>query len=874
MNALKGLLFRAQIYSGRTRSIAVGQIASVLHLGSFSRVLGRRKHRWERDSFTLLAYLFLAASAAAQCSGNLTISPASPTAGSPVTVSLMPVNVPPAVNLDMTLSLDGSQFQACNNTQSNCVGTFNSPNAGNHTVAWTISYVGFSGVQCSGSQTVTLAPATVTVTGYINPKYRIIGVQYAPPGAASSVVYTGNTTVGHTTDISSSFSANVSETVSIGVSGGIFGFSKGGITGTSTTSWTQGSSNDNTITLTQGSSFSNTLGGPTNSFAGVDHDYDEILLWLNPVVSLSQPDPIVTPIQPVTWNSYGFDLNDPTAPNDLDIQHIKVGWLNGDIAIPSDIASVLDRAWAGTSEFVWPSGLVPGLTGPGTNPNSDFGQILQADPFAWCTPISHGVIPQVPTGPGTTGPATCPTGVPIEPNSNRYTQVTTQPLNFTQAAVGANPNPNTFTQSTTTMTSNKTGSNHEFDQGFALDINFTSSFFGITGVKYDFNTSNTEKWTDQTLKTLTNTTGNTAQVTITGPTCTVVNNVCSPQYTGPNLLTLYQDNLYGTFMFLAGSSPNYILNVQPSPVAVPVGGTATYTVSATPIDNYNGSITLSLATTPALPSGAQATFSPASITPGQTSTLSITTKANTTPPGSTTFQVNASGASGTGGPPLVNNTTATLVVEDFQLAVTPTANTVQGGQSAGYQVTVTPLPFSSAPGLDVSAFTVAATSLPPFTTQVQGPNSPSGVDNGFTSTLTINTDVGGFTPGGTVVLPLKATVGAISHTQNVNLTDLAPDFTITASPASLTIARKGTANYTTTIGALNGFTGNVTLSSSGTPANTTATFTPASVTGSGTATLKITSKSSTPTGTFTVTIKGTSGAPAVSHSTTVTLIVQ
>src|SRR5262249_25594842 len=159
-----------------------------------------------------------------------------------------------------------------------------------------------------------------------------------------------------------------------------------------------------------------------------------------------------------------------------------------------------------------------------------------ADPFAWCTPISHGVIPQVPTGPGTTGPATCPTSVPIEPNSNRYTQVTNQPLNFTQAAVGANPNPNAFTQSTTTMTRNKTGSNHEFKQGFGIDITFTTGSDKLVGLTYDFKTSNTETWTDQTLKTLTYTTGNTAQVTITGPTCTVVNNVCSPQYTGPNLL--------------------------------------------------------------------------------------------------------------------------------------------------------------------------------------------------------------------------------------------------------------------------------------------------------------------------------------------------
>ena len=97
----------------------------------------------------------------------------------------------------------------------------------------------------------------------------------------------------------------------------------------------------------------------------------------------------------------------------------------------------------------------------------------------------------------------------------------------------------------------------------------------------------------------------------------------------------------------------------------------------------------------------------------------------------------------------------------------------------------------------------------------------------------------------------------------------AADFTIAASPATQTIAPGSAANYTVTVGALNGFTGSVTLSVTGLPANATASFAPSSVTGSGNATLTVTTSASTPGGTSTLTIRGTSGT--LTHSTTVQL---
>lgn len=99
-----------------------------------------------------------------------------------------------------------------------------------------------------------------------------------------------------------------------------------------------------------------------------------------------------------------------------------------------------------------------------------------------------------------------------------------------------------------------------------------------------------------------------------------------------------------------------------------------------------------------------------------------------------------------------------------------------------------------------------------------------------------------------------------------------PDFNIAASPASQTVTRGSSTTYTVTVGALNGFTGTVSLSVSGLPSRTTASFNPSSVAGSGSSTLTITTANRTPAGTKTLTITGTSGS--LSHSTTVSLVVQ
>ena len=98
-----------------------------------------------------------------------------------------------------------------------------------------------------------------------------------------------------------------------------------------------------------------------------------------------------------------------------------------------------------------------------------------------------------------------------------------------------------------------------------------------------------------------------------------------------------------------------------------------------------------------------------------------------------------------------------------------------------------------------------------------------------------------------------------------------PDYAVSATPASQTVAQGASTTYTATVTPSGGFTGTVSFSVSGLPAGATAAFNPTSVTTSGSSTLTVTTAATTPTGSFPLTITGTSGT--LSHTASVTLVV-
>lgn len=104
-------------------------------------------------------------------------------------------------------------------------------------------------------------------------------------------------------------------------------------------------------------------------------------------------------------------------------------------------------------------------------------------------------------------------------------------------------------------------------------------------------------------------------------------------------------------------------------------------------------------------------------------------------------------------------------------------------------------------------------------------------------------------------------------------TSTSPDFTISASPGSVSVVQGGNGTSTITTGISGGFNSAIALTASGQPAGVTVSFSPASIAapGSGSSTMSIAVASTTATGTYTITVAGTGGS--TTHAITVTLTV-
>jgi hypothetical protein len=98
------------------------------------------------------------------------------------------------------------------------------------------------------------------------------------------------------------------------------------------------------------------------------------------------------------------------------------------------------------------------------------------------------------------------------------------------------------------------------------------------------------------------------------------------------------------------------------------------------------------------------------------------------------------------------------------------------------------------------------------------------------------------------------------------------DFSLSISPATVTVARNGgTATYTVTITRTGGFSAQVTLSVSGLPSGTTGAFSPNPATG-GSSTLTLTVSKTTLRNTYTFTVTGIGGSPTLTHTATAQLV--
>jgi hypothetical protein len=153
---------------------------------------------------------------------------------------------------------------------------------------------------------------------------------------------------------------------------------------------------------------------------------------------------------------------------------------------------------------------------------------------------------------------------------------------------------------------------------------------------------------------------------------------------------------------------------------------------------------------------------------------------------------------------------------------------------------------------------------------ISGTFNTSTLLGGGTSTLSVTTVAGA--PIGSSSIMITGTGDTLTHSTSTTLVITGPpDFTISASPASQTVTQGNSTTYTVTVTGQNGFSGSVSLGTSGLGGGATGSFNPASVTGSGTSTLTVTTTSTAALGPLTVVITGTSGS--LSHGASVSLVV-
>ena len=183
-------------------------------------------------------------------------------------------------------------------------------------------------------------------TGTVRPKFYVLTVLYAPPGATggnssarggnsdSLVDYGSSSATGTTTTIASSIKAGFSLHLGPDKDQGLqFGFSKN-------------TTDSSSISIQKAETFDMKIPGPATD--GIDHDHDVFVLLLNPLLTVAT--------FPGNNVQVAMGVDGPT----MNIQYVYAGWLNAATAMAPGVRQQLDAA-----------GLL----------DEDYQQILSTNPF-------------------------------------------------------------------------------------------------------------------------------------------------------------------------------------------------------------------------------------------------------------------------------------------------------------------------------------------------------------------------------------------------------------------------------------------------------------------------------------------------------------
>jgi hypothetical protein len=377
--------------------------------------------------------------------------------------------------------------------------------------------------ESGGQGSATTSSCGTSYTGYIEPKFIVIGVDYVVPGTLSFQDVCSSKSLSTTHTMQYTFSSSYQSDFKVSVSGGIFKFLNGSQSASYSSKATQTSANSNSVTLATTSSLCVSVPGPANAYVPNNHDYDVIWLWLNPVESFTFQENSSGSITSIAFNGYGFNAADQP---EMDIYPAYVGCLNGDLScsMPS-----LQRSWDTADK--WPSGKGAALT------SADYSAILAMDPFAECTPQ-------------TSAGKQC--SAELDLNPDRFSQTLNEDIPYVQPPAGGQPITSIYTLTSTTTDTQSHGYTTSNMTTYGIEKSFSLGGF-LTGISITAGSSQSYSTTYEVDNALQTSNSVSDEVSITGPPCNVVSNACSPYYPstsapGPTEFEVLEDNVYGTFL--------------------------------------------------------------------------------------------------------------------------------------------------------------------------------------------------------------------------------------------------------------------------------------------------------------------------------------
>jgi len=753
----------------------------------------------------------------AGCSVNVTFTPLGQVEGLPITYAATATTLA-GDNVNGSVTLDG--LLLCNigsaPTTSSCSVTQNAPSTGTHAIQWTCTSSGTNGNGTgAGSQTFGVAATGVAEAGAIKPKYAVLSVIYAPPGSASTVDYSSSTALGTSSSLDKSFSDKTTTSVSLGGGFSLFKVFKAMVTFTKSKEFTQTVDTASSIAVTKTNAFDLKVPGPASGADGIDHDFDVILVWLNPTVQFT-----ITGRNTAQWTGFGFDGNDPA--NEVDVVPLYVTWLKNPSTMPPDIRSALARTWADPLF----DGSGPGLTG------DDFLAILKRDPFT-----DPNYSPALSPGTTTT-------------SDKRFDLQVGETLSYEPPPRNGQPFTETFGLNFQNTTSEGLKATDDFTVGFSVEIAADVTIPITTWLTLNFSakasTGKDLDWTNVAAQTATQSNTQAATISLTGP---------GPGYTGPTDLQVFKDNIYGTFMFAFNpfsSAPAFDLWSTPDSQTVAPGGSTSYSISALSLSGFNKSVALTVSGAPA---GMTTSFSPPSISGTASSVLTVNVSSSVAP---ATYTLTITGSNAL----LTDSVTVDVIVDpaSFELAASPALQTTNPGLGATFTVSSIPVAgFSGNVDLTVSGVPAGVTAS----------FAPTPISGTTFSTLTVSASSS--TATGSYPLTITGTSGGITKSVTVTLVVSAAPFFLTAAPPAHGIVSGEATSYTVLSTPLGGFSGPVQLTVGGLPMGVTATVSPSSISGADFFTVGVQTSLTTQVGTYPLTFTGTGGGQQT--ATTADLVI-